>query len=344
MSFANARSPRLVGNNRLTVKCEDSQGQEVNPVIDLNLHLGNEGGSFKWGGRNFYHQDTVRKLDLNGSILRAELKNGDAWVPAEVDLSTYIHVKDSKLQYFGPDDSNESSPPPPYARGSFREYRKRTESTRSMSRTSSYFQYKVNSEELLLSGSMLLYGSSSPIQLDDYIGIEKGKLIWGGTGFFKTCGGSGHVSLNAYILVVDFENDKLELDLTPYLQFHNDKMTLKVTGSNNDLSRMLSEARWMKFKVVTEPDINGASIEGASFKAAVHSIEATSRHIVTEMTEELIELGSQDILATVSDRLKEKVTDGVGQGLAIAMPKPNVVDRREVLATTYMLAVYYTVT
>ncbi|KAK7461348.1 hypothetical protein VKT23_008526 [Stygiomarasmius scandens] len=318
-------NPQLI-EQHLSVEY-NNDGQKVTPSINLDKYLGNVDGKLQWGGSGFY--STARNTSLSGHILRTELKQGNKWVPATVDLSSHFHVSNGKWKYSDADlqmvespltGRSDGSPPPPYTRSStsFREWRKSQSFSKSVSHASSFFQYKVNHEKLSLHGSVLTYASSE-IQLDDYIGIINGRLIWGSRGFYGVCG--GRVSLNTYTLIVEFENQKLELDLTRYLQFHGEKMTLKVTGPNPELSRLLSEARWLKFKLISEPDVSEASIQSSAFQAAIQGLEETSREVVAEMTHELVEIGSKEILESVTDQVKTDMTRTVADKISEEVEK-----------------------
>ncbi|KAK7461349.1 hypothetical protein VKT23_008527 [Stygiomarasmius scandens] len=285
-------------------------------------YLGNNGGKLEWGGNGFY--SSSRNTSLDGHLLKTELKHGAKWVPAVLDLSSRFHLADGKWRFSDTDlPSGLITPPPPYtssSSSSFRSYRetKKSSSSKTISRTSSFFQFKVSADKLSLRGSVLVHASSE-IQLDNYIGIVSGRLIWGSKGFFKACG--GRVSLNSYTLVVEFEKQKLELDLTRYLQFHCDKISLKVTGPSPELSRLLTEARWMKFKVITEPDVAEAAQGGKVIETTVQSLGETSKIVVAEMTKELVEIGSKEIMASVTEKVKTETTRSIAAMITVEIEK-----------------------
>jgi len=158
-----------------------------------------------------------------------------------------------------------------------------------------------------LKGSTLRFGSSS-IDLDEHIGIVNGKLVWGSKGFFQTCGGL--LQLDEYTLVVQFEEQELKLDLTRYLEIHHDEIRVRVEESDEELSRLFSEARWMKFRVVTEPNVSEV-IDSATFREAFGRLEASSRMLVTEMTRELVHSGSQKIMQSVTEQVMSRNTQEI---------------------------------
>ncbi|KAE9385419.1 hypothetical protein BT96DRAFT_1091269 [Gymnopus androsaceus JB14] len=71
------------------------------------------------------------------------------------------------------------------------------------------------------------------------------------------------------------ETIKSTLDLTRYLQSYDGTLRLKVAKPSPELSSLFSESRWMKFKIVTEPDAS-VVIQNAAFKDAFSSIAQTT--------------------------------------------------------------------
>ncbi|KAE9384034.1 hypothetical protein BT96DRAFT_982386 [Gymnopus androsaceus JB14] len=127
--------------------------------------------------------------------------------------------------------------------------------------SSSFFKHTVSS--LHLDGDILhaqclksnrTYGSSK-LNLSECIGIVCGKLIWGRRDFCSHC---KSVKLEKFTLIAECvykgETIKSTLDLTRYLQSYNGTLGLKVAKPSPELSSLFSESRWMKFKIVTEPD------------------------------------------------------------------------------------------
>lgn len=150
--------------------------------------------------------------------------------------------------------------------------------------------------------------NSSTLDLKEYIGIVSGKLVWGRREFLKDC---TSVKLDGYNLIAEslYEKTTIEstLDLSRYLQAYDGVLGLKVAESNSELSGLFSEARWMKIKVVTEPD--ASVVVKGGFRDAFNGIsESTSKHVITEMTEDLAESMTLDIRGSLDDKVKTEMT------------------------------------
>lgn len=186
--------------------------------------------------------------------------------------------------------------------------------------------YTVESDKLHLERSILhaqcrkMDGTSgyasSKLDLNDYIGIVNGKLVWGRSGFYAIC---EKVRLEGYKLVVECRDRKGDLvtsrlDLTRYLQTYDGGLGVNVAESNHEISTLFSEAPWIKFKVVTEPD---ASVDiGVPFKSAFQEIaHATSKHVTAIMTEEITESVTQEVMASMTDQAKASVTQQVADSM-----------------------------
>ncbi|KAK7461343.1 hypothetical protein VKT23_008521 [Stygiomarasmius scandens] len=301
MSLELCRNPRIQ-QERFVVDFQGSNGQLAELSISLDDCLGNIDGKFTWGSRGV--TETARNLSVDRFRLSAELQDAkrEDWHLDQIDLSEHIRFNDGKLEYV--QDSNGSiDPPPAYTGSGFMEYM----ATRSSeSRTSCFFQYQVSTRNMSfeLKGSTLRFGSSS-IDLDEHIGIVNGKLVWGSKGFFQTCGGL--LELDEYTLVVQFEEQELKLDLTRYLEIHHDEIRVRVEESDEELSRLFSESRWMKFKVVTEPDVSEV-VDSLTFSEAFGRLEESSRTLVAEMTRELVHSGSQKIMQSVTEQVMSRNT------------------------------------
>ncbi|KAM0435854.1 hypothetical protein ACHAPT_002745 [Fusarium lateritium] len=65
----------------LVAKCGNGDGDMVESRLDLDYYIGNDGGSFSWGGENFSHSASDIELSIEGDdnvpVLRAKLGNGD---------------------------------------------------------------------------------------------------------------------------------------------------------------------------------------------------------------------------------------------------------------------------
>jgi len=112
--------------------------------------------------------------------------------------------------------------------------------------------------------------------------------------------------LDGHILIVQFEEEELKLDLTRYLEIYRDEIRIRVE-SDEELSRLFSEAPWMKFKVVTEPDVSEV-VDSLTFSEAFGRLEESSRALVIEMTRELVYWGSRKIMQSVTEQVMSRNT------------------------------------
>ncbi|THU92906.1 hypothetical protein K435DRAFT_905117 [Dendrothele bispora CBS 962.96] len=326
-------NPRLV-EDFLTIECRCQNGQFRDSSLNLTTILGVVNGRFKWGGRGFFSH--ARNTSLAGSALSAELKNGDRWEFDTVDLSAHIRDNDGVLEVFGVTmDSPGVGPPPafPKAPNASQTSSTTTRTTRfssssSESRSSYYFKKTVSADKLRLQESVLhaecrkADGSlaSSTIDLDEYIGVVSGKLVWGRKRFRSKC---TNIRLEEYTIKVECRDEEThssvtaDLDLTRYLQVYDGILGVKVAeASNAELSNLFSEARWMKLKVVTEPDAS-VVVKNPAFKAAFSSLaELTSKHVVTEMSEDLEKSVAMEIKEAMGDKIKAQVTKVVAEALS----------------------------
>jgi len=97
MPFSDDYMNPQLSDQCLSVEIVDANGQKVMPAINLDKHLGNDNGKFKWGSTGFY--SVARNLSLSGHLLRAELQQGKKWVRDTVDLSTRLHVVKGRWKY-----------------------------------------------------------------------------------------------------------------------------------------------------------------------------------------------------------------------------------------------------
>ncbi|KAF5333053.1 hypothetical protein D9758_017864 [Tetrapyrgos nigripes] len=338
-TFAN---PKLIGEF-LTVELKNQRGQSSKATLNLNTVLGNVNGKFKWGGRDF--MSTARDVSLNGSILSANLNQGNRVVSDKIDLGLYLKNNNGKLVNTGSSaadagiPSPTDAPPPAYPKNSrsaaYRSYKSTKLSQES--RSSTYFMYTVAADKLRLQGSILhaeclkLDGTYVPqtLDLDEYIGVVNGRLVWGRPKFRAIC---QNIRLEGYILHADCRDESettisSSLDLSRYLQCYDGVLGVKMTVNDAELTSFLSEARWMKLRVVTEPD------------ASVHC-RVYYRARPAEMNELFAESVGDDIKAELEDKVKAEmnriVTDSMTAELraqllerveeAFAIAKKTVVD------------------
>ncbi|KAI9148284.1 Myb-like DNA-binding protein BAS1 [Paramyrothecium foliicola] len=97
----------------LVAKCADENGDFVESELDLNYYIGNNDGSFQWGGENFAGSGEEISFELEGDdlvpVLRAVLFNIEGeGIPADVNLAEAIGNDNGTLVFFTPPASTES--------------------------------------------------------------------------------------------------------------------------------------------------------------------------------------------------------------------------------------------
>ncbi|KAF5372631.1 hypothetical protein D9758_005266 [Tetrapyrgos nigripes] len=339
-------NPRLSEKrDHLIIDCKTHNGDKVELTLNLDTLLGNDNGKFKWRSHSFIA--TARNISLDGSILKAELQQlTGKWVADKIDLSLHIKNDNGKLVPIDATILKAASltppptppiidiPPPAYSKESkFSAYRTYCSSQFKSqgSRSSSYFMYSVASDKLRLVGSTLhaeclkLDGSYAVQTLDlaKYIGVVNGHLVWGCRDFHSAC---RSVKLEGYVLHAECHDEKKvviksSLDLSRYLHSYDGVLSVKVTVDSSELSKLFSEARWLKFRVVTEPD-SSVVVGGSAFKSVFHSLaEATSAYVHTEMTQYLADTIGQDIKSLLIEKVRAEMTRTVTASMTMALQK-----------------------
>ncbi|SPQ24158.1 ce873441-0667-47a3-bfba-aa72120037ea [Thermothielavioides terrestris] len=105
MSFhTSAQDIRVDGGHMLRARLRKVNGEEVDAEIDLNAFIGNNDGSFEWGGENFSKSAESISFAVEGGasvpVLRANLRNrnGES-VPANINLAERIENKDGAFVF-----------------------------------------------------------------------------------------------------------------------------------------------------------------------------------------------------------------------------------------------------
>ncbi|KAJ5381938.1 uncharacterized protein N7496_004366 [Penicillium cataractarum] len=108
MSFhASATNIELEDGHILKATLLNSEGEEVDSELDLNEIIGNNNGSFEWGGENF--QDSAEDIEFSRDerddgeaipVLRASLGNLEGEnVSADINLAERITNEDGHLKF-----------------------------------------------------------------------------------------------------------------------------------------------------------------------------------------------------------------------------------------------------
>jgi len=83
----------------LVAACWRQGGVWLWSQLDLNFHIGNDNGKFRWEGKDF--AKSAREIHLQGTILHAQLANRRGlWCPSSIDLNARIANMDGSLRYF----------------------------------------------------------------------------------------------------------------------------------------------------------------------------------------------------------------------------------------------------
>ncbi|KIK55541.1 hypothetical protein GYMLUDRAFT_248589 [Collybiopsis luxurians FD-317 M1] len=325
------QNPHLI-NSFLTVKYAGK-----NVTLDLDSCLSVANGKLIWGGRGGF--SALQNQSLSGSDFSGELEFQGKSVTVYLDLSTNIQVKGGKLVYVATrtpspkpvkrDSSRAVSPsadpPPSYQASFFQEFKtyKSTHQQMTYSEQSSLF-FKISVGTTLRLTKSILSAEcrdangkpcpSSTLDLNSYIGIVNGKLVWGREGFFSAC---QSVRLEEFLLHAECEVDAKKvtstLDLARYLYVYDGMLGVKVHTDTTDLTKFFTEAPWMKVKVVTETNsdgVLGAVGEGAAFKTAFSSLaEASSKHIDAEITQEFYESANVYLKDMMENEVKTQMTE-----------------------------------
>ncbi|OLN97900.1 Cyanovirin-N-like protein [Colletotrichum chlorophyti] len=104
MSFhASAEDTRVDDGHILRARLQNGEGEFVDAELDLNQVLGNNNGSFEWGGEGFANSAEDISFDFEGDgvpILRARLFNleGEA-VDSDVNLAERIGNNDGNFSF-----------------------------------------------------------------------------------------------------------------------------------------------------------------------------------------------------------------------------------------------------
>ncbi|KAL0072393.1 hypothetical protein AAF712_000156 [Marasmius tenuissimus] len=300
--------------------------------LDLDKYLGNIDGTFNWEAQGF--SKTARHLSLEGSVLTGELRMKDekTWNRAKVDLSHKIRFVDEKLVFDPKEQTPPQSPatPPPAYQESFSErlrlYKSMHKSTSETyayeERSSAYMKFSVDNLHLcgsVFSGRCLQSNGryeNITFDLKDHIGVVAGQLIWGRKGFVSDCHPSS-ICLqkdSPWILEAQCYCDhstkavkKSTLDLSRYLHVFKGKFEVKVIETSHELSEMFSEAKWMKFRVVSEPNPEFL-LDFNTFRSSFRQIaESSVKHVVTEVTEEFREMSAKHIRTVLKGDIEQEV-------------------------------------
>lgn len=372
-------NPRLVVVKKSAL-CVTYKGDELS--LNLNDYLGNVDGRFTWGKTGVFNSTLHQALDE--STLTAMLKNANGqYLEDRIDLSDRIRVVDGRLTSLGISSREPTPPPYPGHTGSglelsesktsltrtfsesFRAFKTREWESQSTTYTyteqaSVYFRFSV--EELSIKGTVLVARCRQPdgsapktseIDLKDYIGVIAGRLVWGGHGFIQSCEPGSIKIVDRHILHVKcYDSSRTKwivstLDLSRYLHVFRGFLEAKLVGvTNHEISLLLNEARWMQFKVITEPQPE-AALDISAFRQSFKSVAALAfEHVVQEVKEEYKESSNTFIREVLTQSVQEQLATTIREVIKkkIQMEITETVDRifsesrREVINTCLQIA------
>ncbi|KAF9172711.1 hypothetical protein BGX21_004887 [Mortierella sp. AD011] len=97
---SSCRNMKLIDGHILYAECRDFQGEWFQSTLDLDEHLGNDNGVFRWYDKNFSHSaEDVRLVD--GGTIAAKLRrwSDQQWESSSVSLNNMITNNDGRLEF-----------------------------------------------------------------------------------------------------------------------------------------------------------------------------------------------------------------------------------------------------
>ncbi|KAF8991982.1 hypothetical protein BDQ17DRAFT_1370068 [Cyathus striatus] len=177
---------------------------------------------------------------------------------------------------------------------------------------------------LLIDGVTL---QRSSIDLDQYIGFVNGALVFGATGFSRHQS-LRNIRLEGFILIAECLTEGLgerwiEVRLDLGESFKNKNGALIAITMNADLSVMLSEIPWMKFKVIAEPDLSVFARHPVMKETMTRIAESTVEHVTLQMSSMIqaaitsaVSVVTASAMRHISESMEVMVQDIVGHGHA----------------------------
>jgi hypothetical protein len=155
------------------------------------------------------------------------------------------------------------------------------------------------------------------IDLDLYIGVVNGQLIWDKKGFSKHVK-SFRLSSEGYILIAEIDwtdsitgvrsTRTLQLDLSVKIQNRNG--VLVFVAFDDNLSTMLSEVPWMKFRVIAEPDFSILTTHPVMRSTMSSIAQSTVHHVMVEMSRKL-STAIEEAMTTVMSSAEQHIASAM---------------------------------
>jgi hypothetical protein len=167
----------------------------------------------------------------------------------------------------------------------------------------------------------------SSIDLDQYIGLVNGQLVFGAKGFTKHKH-LRNIRLEGFIIYAEVYTEGLgeswiEISLDISEKFKNKNGILIAVTMNADLSVMLSEIPWMKFKVIAEPDMSVFARHPVMQQTMVSIAESTVEHVTNQMSsmiqtaiQQAVRVVTESAMVHIEQSMQTMVQDVVGYGQA----------------------------
>jgi len=180
--------------------------------------------------------------------------------------------------------------------------------TMTMSLAESCRSFKLEGATLICE-CLLANGSykESWINLNQYIGVVNGNLVWHQRGFFENC---TDIHLEGTILYARCKktgsDEWIDCSIDLALKLRNNDGILVMIAYDEKLSVMLSEVPWMKFKVIAEPDFSLFTNHPVMQSTLVQIATTTVEH-VTAKFEALMSIALAETIQIVTQSAMEHV-------------------------------------
>jgi hypothetical protein len=156
------------------------------------------------------------------------------------------------------------------------------------------------------------------IDLDLYIGLVNGQLTWDKKGFSKQVKSFRLSATEGWILIVEIDwtdsltgvrsTRTLQLDLSVKIQ--NKNGVLVFIAFDENLSTMLSEVPWMKFRVIAEPDFSVLTTHPVMRSTMSSIAQSTVHHVMVEMSRKL-STAIEEAMTTVMKSAEEHIASAM---------------------------------
>ncbi|KAF8146585.1 hypothetical protein K438DRAFT_1780786 [Mycena galopus ATCC 62051] len=169
------------------------------------------------------------------------------------------------------------------------------------------------------------------VNLGRYIGNVGGQLVWGGKGFNESCE-NPHLEEKTVLVaqcrctfrdsggkeihIYDGEGKVLyverRLDLKNHIIYDKAHAggSFNLVGADDEFSHVISSAKWMKYAIITQPDM-GSFLREKAVKDAVSMVAARTVAQVMHQTEQVL----AEVVKVALDMIKQKVQDHIDHEL-----------------------------